>query len=145
MGPVWRADRPQRGRFREWYQCDIDVVGGATSDYEVEIITATERVLKELNLGPYRFRLSDKRLLPLVLEGYGVAKNKVGPIMIALDKLDKDVNQARREIDDVLAPDSEPWKKVTALLLRAYAVRPHDTRRHERMSGLQTYRSSTDH
>jgi len=145
IGPVWRADRPQKGRFREFYQCDIDVIGGASSAYEVEIITATERVLKELNLGPYRFRLSDKRLLPLVLEGYGVAKNKVGPIMIALDKLDKDVNQARREIDDVLAPDSEPWKKVTALLLRAYAVRPHDTGRHERMAEFKKYWASSDH
>ena len=145
IGPVWRADRPQKGRFREFYQCDIDVIGGASSAYEVEIITATERVLKELNLGPYRFRLSDKRLLPLVLEGYGVAKNKVGPIMIALDKLDKDVNQARREIDDVLAPDSEPWKKVTALLLRAYAVRPHDTGRHERMAEFKKYWASIDH
>src|SRR5437867_7883981 len=143
--PVWRADRPQKGRFREFYQCDLDVVGGASSAYEVEIITATERVLKELNLGPYRFRLSDKRLLPLVLEGYGVAKNKVGPIMIALDKLDKDVNQARREIDDVLAPDTEPWKKVTALLLRAYAVRPHDTGRHERMAEVKKYRAAIDH
>src|SRR2546425_10706819 len=133
IGPVWRADRPQKGRFREFYQCDIDVVGGASSDYEVEIITATEPVLKELNLGPCRFRLSDKRLLTLVLEGYGVAKNKVGPIMIALDKLDKDVNQARREIDHVLSRELEPSKKVAAVLLRAYAVRQHDTGRHERM------------
>jgi len=145
IGPVWRADRPQKGRFREFYQCDIDVVGGASAAYEVEVITATERVLKELKLGKYRFRLSDKRLLPLVLEGYGVAKHKVGPILIALDKLDKDINQARREIDDVLAPDSEPWKKVTALLLRAYAVRPHDTGRHERMAEFKKYWASIDH
>src|SRR5207245_1429211 len=51
IAPVWRADRPQKGRFREFYQCDIDVVGGASSAYEVEVITATERVLKELKLG----------------------------------------------------------------------------------------------
>ncbi|MEK6605778.1 MAG: ATP phosphoribosyltransferase regulatory subunit, partial [Nitrospirota bacterium] len=89
IAPVWRADRPQKGRFREFYQCDIDVVGGASPDYEVEIITATERVLKELNLGKYRFRLSDKRLLPLVLEGYGVPKEHILPITIVLDKLDK--------------------------------------------------------
>src|SRR5437899_5366529 len=59
IAPVWRADRPQKGRFREFYQCDIDVVGATSPDYEVEIITATERALKELNLGKYRFRLSD--------------------------------------------------------------------------------------
>lgn len=145
IGPVWRADRPQKGRFREFYQCDIDVVGGSSSAYEVEVITATERVLKELSLGRYRFRLSDKRLLPLVLQGFGVAKNQVGPILIALDKLDKDVNQARREIDDVLSHHPEPWKKVTALLLRAYAVRQHDTGRHERMAEFKKYWDSIDH
>lgn len=145
IAPVWRADRPQQGRYREFYQCDIDAVGGASPDYEVEIITATERVLKELNLGKYRFRLSDKRLLPLVLQGYGVAKNQVGPITIALDKLDKDVDQARREIDDVLSHDPEPWKKVTALLLWAHAVRPHDTGRHERMTAFKKYWDSIDH
>src|SRR5438309_3098330 len=144
IGPVWRADRPQKGRYREFYQCDIDVVGGSSSAYEVEVITATERVLKELSLGKYRFRLSDKRLLPLVLQGFGVAKNQLGPILIALDKLDKDVNQARREIDDVLSHDPEPWKKVTALLLRASAVRQHDTGRHERMEEFKKYWDSID-
>src|SRR5216684_5274840 len=89
IAPVWRADRPQRGRFREFYQCDIDVVGGSSSAYEVEIITATERVLKELNLGLYSFRLSDKRLLPLLLNGFGVSDDHIGPITILLDKLDK--------------------------------------------------------
>lgn len=89
IAPVWRADRPQKGRFREFYQCDIDVVGGAAPAYEVEIITATERALKELNLGRYRFRLSDKRLLPLLLRGFGVPEECITPITIVLDKLDK--------------------------------------------------------
>jgi len=89
IAPVWRADRPQKGRFREFYQCDIDVVGGASSDYEVEIITATERALKALHLGTYRFRLSDKNLLPLLFQGMGVREEDRGPLMILLDKLDK--------------------------------------------------------
>src|SRR5713101_10153101 len=71
IAPVWRADRPQKGRFREFYQCDIDAIGGASSAYEVEIITATERVLSQLDLGTYWFRISDKRLLPLLLRGFG--------------------------------------------------------------------------
>lgn len=89
IAPVWRADRPQKGRFREFYQCDIDVVGGASPDYEVEIITATERVLKELNLGNYCFRLSDKNLLPLLFQGMGVLAEDLGPLTILLDKMDK--------------------------------------------------------
>ncbi len=139
IAPVWRADRPQKGRFREFYQCDIDVVNGATSDYEVEIITATERVLKELNLGPYRFRLSDKRLLPLLLEGCGVSGQQVGPLLIAFDKLDKDVNQARRETQAILPQDSQPGKWVDTFILRFHALRPHETSRHERMDELARF------
>ena len=140
IGPVWRADRPQLGRYREFYQCDIDVVGGASTAYEIEIITATERVLARLNLGKYRFRLSDKRLLPLLLRGFGVAETNIGPITITLDKLDKgDITQVRRELDAVLAPDSEPWKKVTALLVWAHALRAHDTDGDERVTHLKEY------
>lgn len=89
MAPVWRADRPQKGRFREFYQCDIDVVGGASPEYEVEILTATERALRALRLGSYRFRLSDTNLLPLLFQGMGVPVEHLGPLMILLDKLDK--------------------------------------------------------
>ena len=46
IGPVWRADRPQKGRYREFYQCDIDIIGGASDSYEVELLLATDRVLK---------------------------------------------------------------------------------------------------
>ena len=146
IGPVWRADRPQKGRYREFYPCDIDVIGGSSSAYEVEVITATERVLKELNLGLYSFRLSDKRLLPLLLRGFGIGAAQFGPIAIALDKLDKgDINQVRRELDAVLTPDSEPGKKVTALLLWAYTVRLHDTGRHERVGQFKKYWDSIDH
>jgi len=143
IGPVWRADRPQKGRYREFYQCDIDVVGGASSAYEVEIITATERVLKELKLGKYRFRLSDKRLLPLVLGGYGATPDQVGSLTIALDKLDKDLTQARREIEDVLPRGSEAWGKVDKFILKFYAMRPHDTGRRERMNDFIKFLEDT--
>ena len=139
IGPVWRADRPQLGRYREFYQCDIDVVGGASPDYEVEIITATERVLKRLQLGKYRFRISDKRLLPSLLRGYGVQELHIGPLLIALDKLDKDFNGVRRDVDTLLGRDSEPWKKVDLLITKAHAARPHDTGRHERLNYFEEH------
>ncbi|KAF0214524.1 MAG: histidyl-tRNA [Geobacteraceae bacterium] len=124
IAPVWRADRPQKGRFREFYQCDIDVVGGASLDYEVEIITATERVLKELNLGKYRFRLSDKRLLPLVLEGYGVPTEQIPPITIVLDKLDKlPLDEICAEIKKLLPASSAASEKVAAFVRDADPVR----------------------
>jgi len=89
IGPVWRADRPQKGRFREFYQCDIDVVGGAGNAHEVEILTASERALASLDLGKIRIRLSDKRLLPIMLRGLDVPEEKRGLVAMALDKLDK--------------------------------------------------------
>lgn len=138
IAPVWRADRPQKGRYREFYQCDIDVVGGASTAYEVEIITATERVLQTLNLGTYRFRISDKRLLMTLLHGYGVQDAQIGPLLTVLDKLDKDFNEVRHEVDTLLGRDSEPWKKVD-LLIRAHAARPHDTDRHERLKSFEQH------
>jgi histidyl-tRNA synthetase len=117
IAPVWRADRPQLGRYREFYQCDIDVVGGSSPDYEVEIITATERVLKSLGFDQYRFRLSDKRLLPLLLKGYDVATEKVTPILTLLDKVDKiSPVQLETELDGILKKGSPSWEKVWRLI-----------------------------
>ncbi|HLG44566.1 MAG TPA: histidine--tRNA ligase [Nitrospirales bacterium] len=117
IAPVWRADRPQRGRFREFYQCDIDVVNGASPAYEVEIITAMERVLKELDLGTYWFRISDKHLLPLLLEGFGVPAEKITAILTLLDKREKiPLLQFESELGDILERDSVAWRKVWSLL-----------------------------
>lgn len=128
IAPVWRADRPQKGRFREFYQCDIDVVGGASSSYEVEIITATERVLKELNLGKYRFRLSHKQLLPLVLRGFGVPENHIGPVTIVLDKLDKlSLDEICGEVQKTLSASPAASKKVEALIREADPIRKVET------------------
>lgn len=102
IGPVWRADRPQKGRFREFYQCDIDIVGGSSDSYEVELLLATDRVLKELNVGKFKIRISDKRLLPDLLTGMGVEASKIAGVAGALDKLDKQ-------------PREEVWKEIEAL------------------------------
>src|SRR5439155_23985477 len=131
IGPVWRADRPQKGRFREFYQCDMDVVGGASSAYEVEIITATERVLGKLqgefHLGPYWLRISDKRLLPLLLRGFGVAESQAHPIALLLDKLDKiPLAQFDSELTDMLPKKSDAWHKVSGLVLKASRAVDHD-------------------
>ncbi|TAL10891.1 MAG: histidine--tRNA ligase [Nitrospirae bacterium] len=139
IAPVWRADRPQQGRYREFYQCDIDVVGGATPDYEVEVITATERVLKELNLGKYRFRLSDKRLLPLLLSGLGASVDQLGSLTIALDKLDKHPDQVFEELRGLLAHDSDLAGKVHSFVMFAYDTWKHKTGRHERIEYFTKY------
>ena len=135
IGPVWRADRPQKGRFREFYQCDIDVVGGVSSAYEVEIITATERVLQKLQeefqLGQYWFRISDKRLLPLLLRGYDVPVQQVHAITLLLDKLDKiTLRQFEDELSGLLQKDSKPWLRVKGLTIKSTTNVDHNVLLH---------------
>ena len=134
IAPVWRADRPQSGRYREFYQCDIDVIGGASAAYECEIITATERVLAALNLGPYRFRLSDKRLLPLLLRGLGVPEAQLAPITTLLDKLDKvDTAQVCSEILTLLPQGSRASKAVERFIRDADEMRRKENGRQARV------------
>jgi histidyl-tRNA synthetase len=89
IGPAWRADKPQKGRYREFYQCDIDIVGGTSNTYEIEILVATERTLEALDLGKYIIRISDKRLLPLLLIDMGMNNDIVPSVVSVLDKLYK--------------------------------------------------------
>jgi histidyl-tRNA synthetase len=116
IGPVWRADRPQKGRFREFYQCDIDIVGGASDAYEAELLLATDRVLRELKVGEFKIRISDKRLLPDILTGFGVDANGVAKISVAIDKLDKQpLEEVRKEIES-LGHSLEVLNKVDAFI-----------------------------
>ncbi len=102
IGPVWRADRPQRGRFREFYQCDIDIVGGASDSYEVELLLATDRVLKELNVGKFKIRVSDKGLLTLILRRIGTPVEKIAQVAVCIDKMDKlDFEGVKKEISEL--------------------------------------------
>jgi histidyl-tRNA synthetase len=119
IGPVWRADRPQKGRFREFYQCDIDIVGGASDNYEVELLLATDRVLKALGLKKFKIRVSDKRLLSDLLTGMGVETSKVGGVALALDKLDKQSHdQVMKEIE-ALGHSLEILNKVDSFIKNA--------------------------
>ncbi len=85
--PVWRADRPQKGRFREFYQCDADVVGSHSLLQELEFIAIYQRVFQELNL-PATIRLNNRKLLAGLAEVFGIAE-RLSDFTVALDKLDK--------------------------------------------------------
>jgi histidyl-tRNA synthetase len=87
--PVWRADRPQKGRFREFYQCDIDAVGSTSPIVEAEILDAVCDVLDELKFSEFTIRLNHRRLLTALLQVHGVAEQSHGDALIAIDKLDK--------------------------------------------------------
>mgnify|MGYP001181694291 CR=1 FL=1 len=88
MQPVWRADRPQRGRFREFFQCDADVVGSTSLWQEVELVQLYDDVFKQLNLKGITIKLNNRKILSGIAEVIG-AEDKLIDFTVALDKLDK--------------------------------------------------------
>jgi histidyl-tRNA synthetase len=89
IGPVWRAERPQKGRFRQFTQCDIDTLGQASGVVEVELILATCEALARLGLGDLTVRINDRRILGLIARHCGFAESAEPGFFIAFDKLDK--------------------------------------------------------
>src|SRR5881392_1595890 len=87
--PVWRADRPARGRFREFYQCDIDVLGSRSMAVEAEICAAASDALVALGFNDFTIRLNHRQALAAVLNNAGVSAERHDDALIALDKLDK--------------------------------------------------------
>ena len=87
--PVWRADRPARGRFREFYQCDIDATGTTSPIVEAEILGAVSEILTTLGFSDFVIRLNHRRVLTALLETAGVPAAQHGDALVALDKLDK--------------------------------------------------------
>ena len=86
--PVWRADRPQKGRFREFYQCDADVVGSKSLWQEVELIQLYDAVFTELGLNGVTIKINNRKILSGIAEVIG-ASDKLIDFTVALDKLDK--------------------------------------------------------
>ena len=89
IGPVWRAERPQKGRFRQFTQCDIDVLGVSSPVVEIELILATSQALAQLGLSDLTVRINDRRLLSLIARHCGIAETAQGGFFIVFDKLDK--------------------------------------------------------
>jgi histidyl-tRNA synthetase len=89
IGPVWRAERPQHGRYRQFTQCDIDILGVASEVAEIELILATTEALAALGLKELTVRLNDRRVLSALVAHCGFDPARAGGVFIALDKLDK--------------------------------------------------------
>jgi histidyl-tRNA synthetase len=89
IGPVWRADRPQEGRFREFVQCDIDTVGSASPLADAEIVHALADGLRALGVTGFRFLVNSRLALHGLLEVYGIAPELGDGVLATLDKLDK--------------------------------------------------------
>jgi histidyl-tRNA synthetase len=87
--PVWRADRPARGRFREFYQCDVDAIGSNSMTVEAEVIMAVSDILKRLGFKDFTIRLNHRKVLSDILDTAGVPAEKHTDALVAIDKLDK--------------------------------------------------------
>ncbi|MEY3538546.1 MAG: hypothetical protein RL645_1360, partial [Actinomycetota bacterium] len=88
-GPVWRAERPQKGRYRQFVQCDIDIIGDASELAEIELLNASLDALAAIGLSDATIRVNHRVLLANLLDGLGVAEADRGQAMIIIDKLDK--------------------------------------------------------
>src|SRR5262245_21059310 len=87
--PVWRADRPARGRFREFYQCDVDSLGSTSPTVEAELCAAVADALKALGFDEFVIRVNHRRILSALLTNAQVPSARHGDVLVALDKLDK--------------------------------------------------------
>src|SRR5215213_195124 len=99
--PVWRADRPARGRFREFFQCDVDAIGSRSMVVETELCAAVADVLQRLGFDDFSIQLNHRDLLTALLDAVGIDTALHGTALVAIDKLDKiGVGGVRNELVD---------------------------------------------
>ncbi len=89
IGNVWRAERPQKGRFRQFVQCDIDIIGEESCIAETELISATTTALSKLGLSGFTVKINDRKILKGLAQKAGFCEEDFDKVFIALDKLDK--------------------------------------------------------
>ena len=89
MGNVWRADRPQRGRYRQFMQCDIDIIGEPSNLAEIELILATTTTIGKLGFKNFEIRINERRILKAMAAYSGFAEEDYDTVFIILDKMDK--------------------------------------------------------
>ena len=89
IGPVWRAERPQKGRYRQFVQCDIDIIGDDSSRAEAELMVASLDAVDALGLDGATVRINDRRVLDWMLDSFGFTADERPGVLITIDKLDK--------------------------------------------------------
>jgi histidyl-tRNA synthetase len=131
IGPVWRAERPQRGRYRQFTQCDIDILGVASEIAEIELILATTEALGALGLDGLTVRINDRRLLTAMASWCGFAPERHASVFITLDKWDKlSPGEIRGELEQAEHPPAAIARLMdlyaqTALVHGLDAMRTH--------------------
>lgn len=116
--PVWRADRPQRGRYREFYQCDVDIVGTSSMLADAEAITIVYEVLSTLGFENFQIRINNRKLLNGILSYAGVDPDKGTSVFIAIDKLEKiGLDGVKKELTNIGISETAANKILSVLEL----------------------------
>ncbi len=138
--PVWRADRPQKGRYREFYQCDADVIGSKALLYEAEFVQIIDEVFKRLNID-VTIHINNRKLLAGIAEVAGIPDDKFVDMTVAIDKLDKIGHQGvldemiRREIAPGAAEKLMELLKITSI--EALAAKMDDSGSEIGLTGVE--------
>ncbi|HEY9476829.1 MAG TPA: histidine--tRNA ligase [Microbacteriaceae bacterium] len=123
LAPVWRAERPQKGRYRQFLQCDIDIIGESGSIAEIELITATAAAVNALGLTGWSIRINDRRILSGLLAWWGIPEESREKALITLDKEDKiGIDGVVAELADFTDADAD----AVAATLHELAALPDD-------------------
>jgi histidyl-tRNA synthetase len=114
IGPVWRAERPQKGRYRQFVQCDIDILGDDSVLAEIELLTASLATLDALGLNGAVIRVNHRELLLSLLDSFGVKEADRSSVLITLDKLDKIeisgvVTELSERLGEAVAGKAKAW------------------------------------
>lgn len=134
IAPVWRAERPQKGRYREFYQCDADIVGSASMLADAEIITVIYTVLERLGFRRYTTRINNRKVLTGIGIYSGVEGEALGHLYRSIDKLDRiGMDGVRRELRDAGIAEDVIARMVDLLQIRgeSAAIIPEMMRRLE--------------
>lgn len=121
MGNVWRADRPQRGRYRQFMQCDIDILGEPTILAEIELILATSTLVGKLDFENFTIRINDRRILKAMAAYSGFEADSYDTVFIILDKMDK---IGLEGVEEELTKEGFPEEVVTKYLEMFQKVTP---------------------
>lgn len=126
--PVWRADKPQKGRFREFYQCDVDIVGSASMLADAEIIAIIYEILKILRFEEFTIRVNSRKVLSGMVEVSGAGMDKEFDIYRAIDKLDKiGFEGVAEELRKLAIPEEAVGKLLDILKIEGTSAQRLDT------------------
>ncbi|MFJ2550632.1 histidine--tRNA ligase [Microbacterium sp. NPDC087591] len=131
IGAVWRAERPQKGRYRQFVQCDIDIMGDDSSRAEAELMVASLDAVDALGLDGATVRINDRRVLDWMLDSFGFAAEERPGVLITIDKLDKigpdgvAAELRERALRQAQEPDLRPVDAFEAFLRRPQTMEYH--------------------